>query len=655
MQRRLAHLAVALACALGAGGLASNGADGQIAYGHCGQSNDWACAKLTVPLDPSGATPGTVALSIRRHRAAIGEASSAIVALAGGPGQSAIPFAEDFAETLGPIAATRDLIVFDQRGVGSSDPLSCHAFERGAGPSPGRRITECAEQLGSSRAYYTTADTVADIEAIRQAGGYEKLVLYGTSYGTKVAEEYAQRYPQHVEALVLDSVVPPAGPNTLEQPTAAAVPRVLRQVCDGGACRTVTREPVADLARVLARMPRSPLRVRGTTPTGSSETVTVTPEDLLGILLSGDFSGPLRADFVTALAAQARGDGAPLARLEMTVEAGGGEEGEDFDVPLYYATTCEEQSFPWRRTSSQRARVREATAAARALPAGDFAPFTAAEALGVSDIPSCSYWPYAGEALQQAPSPLPAVPTLILSGADDLRTPTSGAREVQQQIPGSHLLVVPYVGHSVLGEDPTSCSSDALQALFASGVVKPCKARPEPVADRPETLPPRRLGAVPSARRYHGRAGRTVSALELTMGDLVRQLVLSIELGDFSPSGVRVGGLRSGWARLSSTGISFHDYSYVPGMTLSGFLRRETAALFIGGSEAVHGTLRLVGDRRLRGALGGTSVQLPATFGPAAAIVGADAAAGSALDLGHPADARRARLLAGQLSRLLQP
>ena len=54
-----------------------------------------------------------------------------------------------------------------------------------------------------------------DIEAIRQALGYEKLVLYGTSYGTKVALEYAERYPEHVEALVLDSVVPPERPRTL--------------------------------------------------------------------------------------------------------------------------------------------------------------------------------------------------------------------------------------------------------------------------------------------------------------------------------------------------------------------------------------------------------------------------------------------------------
>ena len=159
-------------------------------------SNDFACGHLTVPLDPSGATPGTITLAVRRRRAPVGEARSAVIALAGGPGQSAIPFAEDFTEMLGPILDTRDLIVFDQRGTGYSHPLSCHGFEQpGSYHSAGALITACAEQIGPERAFYTTPDSVADIEAIRRAGGYEKLVLWGTSYGTKVAEEYAQQYP----------------------------------------------------------------------------------------------------------------------------------------------------------------------------------------------------------------------------------------------------------------------------------------------------------------------------------------------------------------------------------------------------------------------------------------------------------------------------
>jgi len=75
-------------------------AQAQIAFTPCGDSNNFACGHLTVPLDPTGATPGTITLAMRRHRAPVGEAHSAIIALAGGPGQPALPFAEAFAELL---------------------------------------------------------------------------------------------------------------------------------------------------------------------------------------------------------------------------------------------------------------------------------------------------------------------------------------------------------------------------------------------------------------------------------------------------------------------------------------------------------------------------------------------------------------------------
>ncbi len=601
-------------------------AGAEIAFTPCGNSNEFACGHLAVPLDPSGAVPGMVTLALRRHRAAVGEARSAIIALAGGPGQPALPFTELFTELLGPIAATRDLIVFDQRGIGLSDPLSCHAFERpDLYRSIGSLVEACGDQLGATRSFYTSADTVADIEAIRVAGGYEKLVLYGTSYGTKVAERYAQQYPSHVEALVLDSVVPPNGPEPLNRPTFAAVPRVLRQICAARACAGLTSNPVADLAHVLARMSKGPLRGRAIGGHGAAHTVAVSADELFGVLLAGDFSPLLRSEFVTAVAAGARGDTAPLARL---ISAGANAEGEteDFDSPLYYATTCEEQDFPWSRAADPAARLAQATAAARALPASTFAPFTAANALEVSDFEGCAHWPFTAPAPPVDEAPLPNVPTLILSGADDLRTPTSGAREVAAQIPDSHLLVVPYTGHSVLTDEPTQCASEALQALFAATPVKPCAPAPAPAILRPAPLPPVRLALVSPARGYRGVPGRTLHTVALTLADLIRQLALRLTLGgEGGPSALRIGGLRAGWAELTGRGLTLHDYSYVPGVTVSGAIRSESEDLQVGGSSAAHGTLRGVPRRSLVGMLGGRHVVLPASSIATAAIVVDDA------------------------------
>jgi pimeloyl-ACP methyl ester carboxylesterase len=646
-------------CVLGAS-LAAGSAQAQITFGPCANNNDFACGHLTVPLDPSGAAPGTITLAIRRHRAPVGEARSAIIALAGGPGQPALPFAEEFAELLGPIAATRDLIVFDQRGIGLSAPLSCHAFERpDIYHSFGAELEACGDQLGSVRAYYTTADTVADIEAIREAGGYEKLVLYGTSYGTKVAERYAQEYPSHVEALVLDSVVPPNGPEPLNRSTFAAIPRILRQLCAAHACADVTHNPVADLARVVAEMNRGALHGSAINRDGHAQAVPLSSNDLIELLLAGDFSPLLRSELLSSVVAAARGDTAPLARLVETAAQAEGES-EDFDTPLYYATTCEEQAFPFSRSATPKQRIAEALAAARALPRSAFAPFTADNALALSDIPACAYWPYSAAAPVPDQAPLPAVPTLILSGADDLRTPTANAREVAAEIPGAHLLVVPYTGHSVLTEEQTSCASDALQALFAQTPVKQCPPAPVPADLRPQPPPPTRIGLVSPAPGYDGLRGRTLHAVALTYGDFVHQLVSELTFSGALESAIdptlSFGGLRSGWARFADDAFTLHGYSYIPGVTLSGMINSEGVDLRIGGPSAASGSLHRGAHKSLVGTLAGAHVALSGSYlagaVATAAIVGADAQESSNSGSGDSPAPSSARRLDQLLSRI---
>ncbi|HSZ70300.1 MAG TPA: alpha/beta fold hydrolase [Solirubrobacteraceae bacterium] len=608
-------------------------ASATIAFAPCAGSNNFACGHLTVPLDPSGATPGAITLAVRRHLAPVGDAKSAVIALAGGPGQAAIPFAEDFTELLGPILATRDLIVYDQRGTGLSHPLSCHGFEHpGSYHSFSALIAACAGQIGAERAFYTTPDTVADIEAIRQAGGYEKLVLYGTSYGTKVALEYAQEHPEHVEALILDSVVPPNGPEPLGRPTLAAVPRILRQLCAFHACAQITPNPVRDLARLVQRLRRGPLRGRAIDGHGHAHTVPISSNDLLEMLIAGDLDPILRAEFIAAVRGAADGDSALLARLLARAQGGENESGEDVDVPLYYATTCEEQQFPWSRTVSPSARLAQGRAQLAALPASSLAPFTAVNAFAISDMPACAFWPFATPAPPVVSAPLPNVPTLILSGADDLRTPTSGARAVAAQVPDAHLLVVPNTGHSVLGTEVTSCARNALRAQFAGKRIVPCPNAPPPAILAPTPLAPARLADVPPAHGYRARAGRTLQAVKLTLADFAHQLLLAVLeklAASHSPSisSLSTGGLRAGWVQTVGTALRFHDYSYVPGVSITGTVKSESVALRIGGAAAAHGTLRLGAHRALVGVLGDEHVRLAASAG---ATAGAGASAANA-------------------------
>jgi pimeloyl-ACP methyl ester carboxylesterase len=611
----------AIACA----GLVSEAAQAQIEWKPCGDSNNLACGHLTVPLDPTdqgsaGVTPGTITLAMRRHRSPVGESKDAVIALAGGPGQAAIPLSSQFGQVLGPIASTRDVIAFDQRGTGLSHSLSCPAFEHLAGAvSPGV-VAICAGQIGPTRSLYTTAETVADIEAIRQAAGYEKLVLYGTSYGTKVAELYAQEYPSHVEALVLDSVVPPSGPEPFDKTTFAAVGRVLRDLCGAQACAHITHEPVHDLAALVKRMGKRFVRGRVIDDQGVARTTRVSSNDLIGILIEGDLNPILRSEFPSAVRSARRGDTAALARLmsraEGEPERGEQELGEGFDSPLYYSTICDETVFPWNRSESPKRRLVEALTTLRAQPPGVFAPFTSSNALALSDVPVCAAWPFTSGGPEVDAAPLPNVPTLILSGADDLRTPTANARAVAAQIPDAHLLVVPNTGHSVLSSDPTSCAHSALQALFAGKPVQQCKQKQPPHLLLPTPLPPRSLGAVPPAPGDHGVAGRTVDAVVMTLGDFDRQMVLALlehsGASLFGLSSVRTGGLRAGWGGTVHGRLVLRGYSYVPGVAVSGKVSSSGATLRIGGSAAVHGSIRIDARGTLTGALGGQHVHIGA-------------------------------------------
>ena len=617
---RLFRLAVPLLavgiCAL----VAAAQAPAQIAFAPCGDSNDFACGHLTVPLDPSGQAPGTITLAIRRHRAPVGEAKSAIVALAGGPGQAALPFAEQFAQVLGPIAATRDLIVFDQRGIGLSDPLSCHRFELNTNAPPGPTIAECAAQLGPTRSFYATADTVADIEALRVAGGYEKLVLYGTSYGTKVAEEYAERYPQHVEALVLDSVVPPNGPEPFSLPTFQAISSVLGELCSNNACAGITTNPVADIATLTARLQKRPLSGSVYDGSGHRHNATLNESGLLGILEAGDLNPALRALLPAAVRSALSNYPDPLLRLEALAEGlipnlpGGhpAEESAEIDEALYVTTTCEEMPFPWQRSAPAATRLAEATGALQALPGADFYPFDATTALENSLISACAGWPDASAASAQT-GVLPNVPTLILSGAQDLRTPTSNALQVAAKIPDAQLLLVPYTGHSVIGSDFGDCASLAVAAFFSGGVaghpILPCAPGANPFAPTP--LTPTKLAYVHPVPGLSGRPSLTLTAVLDTIVDLNRQVVGATLQADAQlPSGSSFGGLRGGYAKLSTSKLALTRFTFIPGVELSGTFpvskgQLQTTTLQITGSSAAHGIVRVGSGKQVTGTLGG--------------------------------------------------
>jgi pimeloyl-ACP methyl ester carboxylesterase len=623
-----AVLATAAACAvlLATGATALASPTTAVVFTPCADNPGFGCATLTVPLDPSGVVPGTVTLAIERKVAVTGTATQAVIGLAGGPGQAAIPLAAFMGEAIEPALGTRDLVVFDQRGTGTSGPLSCPAFEDPDANLTTALLVTCATQLGVQRGFYETDDTVADIEAIRQALGYSQVVLYGTSYGTKVALRYAEQYPANVAGLVLDSTVPPNGPDVFSATTFAAVPRVLSELCAKNGCAGITASPVADLTKVITRLNVHIAHATVINDHGRATRIPISSDDVLNVIVAGDLDPPLRAGLPAALHDAAHHDFALLGQL--VAEANAPEGG--INDELYFATSCEENAFPWDRSATPTQRTAQAIAAFQAMPALTFAPFTAATAYDFSDAPYCANWPFETAAPESTTGTLPNVPTLILSGAEDTRTPTANAAAVAAAIPDASVLVVPNTGHSVLGSDPTQCSEDAVTAFFAGTAVLPCTARTIPSYLKPVRLPPRSISALHPAADTAGLPGRTVTAVLATLGEALDQSIEGLFAESSLNATVRFGGLRSGYAAFSVNGLKLHHYAYVRGVTLNGTFGGKNAktTLTIGGKSAAVGELTFdTKTHTVTGTLGGVAIDTKSkTLGRAASASVARAA-----------------------------
>src|SRR5262245_8018749 len=207
------------------------------------------CGTLRVPLDP--AHPDGRQLSLRV--AAVGDPRNPVLlSLAGGPGQPGVPFLARTRARLGELADRFQLVAIDQRGTGAG-ALRCPALQQAMGTSdltvpPASAVRDCARRLGPSRAFYTTTQVVADLEALRRALPAMRMWIMGASYGTYVAERYALAHPRNVAGLVLASVVPQTGVDATLQDNLRATGRVLRAAC--GRCST---DPARDLHRALQR------------------------------------------------------------------------------------------------------------------------------------------------------------------------------------------------------------------------------------------------------------------------------------------------------------------------------------------------------------------------------------------------------------------
>jgi pimeloyl-ACP methyl ester carboxylesterase len=467
------------------------------------------CGTISVPLDRSAAVPGKVRLFFERDRVRGGASNSAIAVFPGGPGAATSVYGASFLGDFGRHRGKHDLLLFDQRGTGRSDYLDCDLALTPTYYSPpsedahllGKTVQRCAKELGPTRGFYTTRETVQDLEDVRAALGIDKFILYGVSYGTRDAMAYAQAYSEHVERMILDSAVTDTGIDPFGLSSVRALPRVLDQLCRGGGCEGISSDPAGDLATLVHKLEAGPIRAgRPVTLLGCRIRPAITRSRVYSMLQQVDEDPELLAQFPVALARAARGDPYQLSVLEASqsdylnycalakilrrlvpqpksIKQDLNLLLKSFSAGEQVARLCEESPLPWARDTILSQRQSLAERALAAFSDAAFSPLDRATVLASSLVPMCKFWVAANPAPPFGATTLPPVPTLIVSGLDDLRTPVEDAEQLAATSPTARLLKVPDRGHSVI--DSSGCARRALAHFLVDEPISNCHVDPQ--------------------------------------------------------------------------------------------------------------------------------------------------------------------------------
>jgi pimeloyl-ACP methyl ester carboxylesterase len=249
------------------------------------------CARVAVPLDWNRPTGEQIELAVVRRRASNGrERIGSLFFNWGGPGVAGVPKVRAMGSQLDAIGNGRfDVVSWDPRGTGESAPIECFSSEQRRMAFWGRHWSvpttnaqsskyiikatalarRCASGSGDLLAHVSTADTVRDLDYLRQLAGDAQLNYRGISYGTFVGQTYAGMFPQRVRAMVLDGVLNPvAFTSGAEASIAGSIADAdvvfakFQSLCQsaGPRCALAGRGPVAPRVRgLLARLRHAPI------------------------------------------------------------------------------------------------------------------------------------------------------------------------------------------------------------------------------------------------------------------------------------------------------------------------------------------------------------------------------------------------------------
>ena len=414
------------------------------------------CGTFTRPLDPGRPDGSTVELAVAVVPAlSLEPEADPLVPIAGGPGQSTITFYAATRAAFEPIRRTRDIVLIDQRGTGQSAKLECDidddVVQGRLSAEETRAVTEdCVAELTFDPRFFTTSVAVSDLEALRGALGYAALNVYGISYGSRVAQHYARRYPDSTRSVILDGVVPPQmalGP-AIATEAQQALNAIFARCAEDPACG----ERFPDLAERFSTLDR--------TLNEAAVSVTVA-HPVRGELTSIDYGADELAATIRLLSYHpttvalipllidegANGNLAPLAGQFLTITS---TLNDSLSIGMHNAVACTEDApfFTGEGVSDQEL-------------AETYIGPVLLEALAAI----CSVWPK-GVLDDGFKQPLATdVPVLLLSGEADPITPPGYAERAAVDLGTAYLHIGTLQGH---GQAPRGCMPEVMATFVVS-------------------------------------------------------------------------------------------------------------------------------------------------------------------------------------------
>jgi pimeloyl-ACP methyl ester carboxylesterase len=328
----------------------------------------------------------------------------------------------------------------------------------------------CGEQLGGDADRYGGGDVAMDVDAVREALGFETIDYYSYSYSTVDAQAYAARFPERLHALVLDSGLPVTDPGHaffwgLGMPDALVhVPALL---CERDpSCSGDFPKAEADLRRMIVAVGRHPLDGRETDTAGIPADLVV---DQTAVAYQMNSNAP--SDLLAAAAALEDGDPAPLMFLVQgnpPFIPGGDGEPTDFSSGYSVARSCNDQDAVWDRSDPSAAREHALAAELDALPENAFAPFTKQAWNDYWWLDMCLGWPAPDRFEPAVPkgAAFVDIPTLILAGDLDTNVSTEISRTLLETFPNATFLFIRDAGHITVGN--STCAEQLVVTFFDS-------------------------------------------------------------------------------------------------------------------------------------------------------------------------------------------